>query len=102
MADSERSVALKVGALILVAAGLLIGFIATLGNFSLGGGYRFSVDFDFSGSLQAGAPVKISGIKVGKVERVDFWGGKLDPAVNRRVQVRCTVWVEDRAHDAIR
>src|SRR6185369_10233961 len=100
--DSERSIALKVGALIVVAAALLIGFVVTLGNFSLRGGYRFFVDFDYSGGLQAGAPVKIAGIKVGKVEKVDFWGGRTDPAVHRRVQVRATVWVEERAREAIR
>ena len=37
MADSERSIALKVGALIVVAAALLVGFVVTLGNFSLRG-----------------------------------------------------------------
>ena len=46
--------------------------------------------------------MKIAGIKVGKVEKVDFWGGRLDPAVKRRVQVRVTVWVEERAREAIR
>jgi hypothetical protein len=50
----------------------------------------------------AGAPVKISGIKVGKVEAVDFWGGRVDPATQRRVQVRVRVWVEERAREAIR
>ena len=98
----ERAVEFKVGGLILVAVVLLVGFIVALGNFSFSRGYRFSVDFDYSGNLQAGAPVKISGIKVGKVEEVVFWGGKLDPAVNRRVQVRARVWVEDHAKDAIR
>src|SRR5438874_1555113 len=102
MAGKERAVELKVGALVLVAAGLLVGFIVALGNFSLRGGHRFFVDFDYSGNLQAGAPVKISGIKVGKVEEVAFFGGREDPAVKRRVQVRSTVWVEDTARDAIR
>ena len=98
----ERGMELRVGALIVVAGLLLAGFVVALGNFSLRGGHSFSVDFDFSGNLQTGAPVKISGIKVGKVTDVAFWGGKIDPAVNRRVQVRATVWVEDRVKDAIR
>jgi phospholipid/cholesterol/gamma-HCH transport system substrate-binding protein len=102
MAAKERGMELKVGALIVVAVLLLIGFVVALGNFSLRGGYRFFVDFDFSGSLQPGAPVKISGIKVGKVERVDFWGGRIDPQAKRRVQVRVAVWVDESAREAIR
>jgi phospholipid/cholesterol/gamma-HCH transport system substrate-binding protein len=97
-----RSLQLQVGGLILVAAGLLAGFVVVLGNFSFRGGYRVSVDFDYSGNLQSGAPVKISGMKVGKVEEVAFWGGRIDPAVNRRVQVRANIWVEDSAREAIR
>jgi phospholipid/cholesterol/gamma-HCH transport system substrate-binding protein len=98
----ERGLELKVGALVLVAAALLVGFLVVLGNVSLSSGWRFYVDFDFSGNIQPGAPVKVSGIKVGKVESVDFWGGKMDPQVNRRVQVRLKVWVEDRVKESIR
>src|SRR5437867_13327443 len=101
-AGKERAVELKVGALILVAAALLAGFILALGNFSLRSGHRFFVDFDFSGNLQSGAPVKISGIKVGKVEEVRFLGGQLDPSTGRRVQVRVVAWVEDRVQSAVR
>ena len=47
--------------------------------------------------------MKVSGIKVGKVEDVEFLGGKLDPKIDgKRVQVRVTVWIEDRVRDAIR
>src|SRR5438876_248657 len=102
MAKKERALQLRVGALILVALGLLGGFVVLLGSFSLSGGRRLAVDFDFSGNLQAGAPVKISGIKVGKVEEVAFHGGKLDERVKRRVQVRATVWIEDRARESVR
>jgi phospholipid/cholesterol/gamma-HCH transport system substrate-binding protein len=97
-----RSLELKVGALILVSLGLLAGFVVLLGNFSLRGGYRLNVDFDFSGNLQSGAPVKISGIKVGKVEEVRFLGGQPDPSTGRRVQVRVVAWVEDRVREAVR
>src|SRR4051812_38256302 len=97
-----RSLQLKVGALIVTSLVLLAGFIVLLGNFSLRGGYRISVDFDFSGNLQSGAAVKISGIKVGKVEDVQFMGGALDKESGRRVQVRVIAFVENRAHDAIR
>lgn len=97
-----RGLEFKVGVLIISSAVLLIGFIFTLGNFSLGDGFTLYVDFDYSGNIKPGAPVKVAGIKVGKVEEVAFWGGKMDTARNRRVQVRLEVWVEDRARATIR
>jgi phospholipid/cholesterol/gamma-HCH transport system substrate-binding protein len=97
-----KSLELKVGALILLSVALLGGFVALLGNFSLRGGHRIYVDFDFSGNIQSGAAVKISGIKVGKIEEVRFLGGQLDPQTNRRVQVRIVAWIEDRVKDAVR
>ena len=100
-AARERSLQIRVGALLVVAALLLASFIIVLGGVSFGHGSRLSVDFDFSGALQAGAPVKISGIKVGKVEEVTFLGGQLDERVKRRVQVRATVWLEQRAQPSV-
>jgi len=98
----ERGLEFKVGLLIVVSSVILLGFIFVLGNFSLRSGFNLYVDFDYIGSLQAGAPIKVSGIKVGKVESVEFIGGKLDPKTNRRVQVRVTAWIEDRVRDSIR
>ncbi len=97
-----KSTGFKVGALILTALALLGGFLVLLGNISLGGGYPIYVDYDFSGNLQSGAPVKISGIKVGKVAEVRFMGGQMDAQTGRRVQVRVGLWLEDRAKEAIR
>src|SRR5262245_48030352 len=98
----ERGLEFKVGLLIVGALAILVGFVFVLGNFSLGKGYHIYVDYNFSGNIQPGAPVKVSGIKVGKVQDVEFWGGKLDPKRNRRVQVRLKVWVQDRVKETIR
>jgi phospholipid/cholesterol/gamma-HCH transport system substrate-binding protein len=99
----ERGLEFKVGLLILVSSAILVAFIFVLGNFSLRSGFSIYVDFDYIGSLQPGAPVKVSGIKVGKVSSVDFWGGKTDPRLDgKRVQVRVKVWIEDRVRDSIR
>jgi phospholipid/cholesterol/gamma-HCH transport system substrate-binding protein len=98
----ENDLELKVGALILGALVILGIFFYALGNFSLGPGYVFFVDYRFSGNIQAGAPVKVSGIKVGKIEEVQFLGGKLDEKTGRRVQVRLKVWVQDRVKETIR
>ncbi len=98
----ERGLEFKVGLLILVSSAILLGFIFVLGNFSLRSGFELELDYDYIGSLQPGAPVKVSGIKVGKITDVEFRGGKLDPVLGQRVQVRVTAWVEDRVRDAIR
>lgn len=98
----ERGLEFKVGLLILISTAILVGFIFILGNFSLRSGFEVRLDFDYIGSLQPGAPVKVSGIKVGKVKSVDFLGGAIDPEINQRVQVRVTAWVEDRVRDSIR
>jgi len=99
----ERGLEFKVGVLILISSAILIGFIFVLGNLSLRSGFTIYADFDYIGALQPGAPVKVSGIKVGKVSEVEFFGGKQDPAIGgKRVQVRVTVWVEDRVRDSIR
>jgi len=97
-----RPVALKVGVFLVGAALLLVGFLFLLGNFSLSRGFRVELRFDYSGNLQAGAPVKLSGIKVGKVEQVKFGGGQLDPITHKRVYVVVVAWVEERAKEAIR
>lgn len=96
-----KALELKVGALIVVSLSLLGVFIAVLGGFSLRSGYRLYVDFDFSGNIHSGAAVKLSGIRVGKVEDVRFMGGAFDDKVKRRVQVRLVLEVEDRAREAI-
>lgn len=98
---TKRSIEVKVGLLILVALGLLFGFVVVLGNFSLSRGFSFYVDFDFSGNLQVGAPVKVAGIKVGKVQRVDYLAGKLERASNRRIYVRVEAWVEERVRGTV-
>jgi phospholipid/cholesterol/gamma-HCH transport system substrate-binding protein len=98
----DRGLELKVGILIVAAVAILAAFVFILGNFSLGKGYRLYVDYDFSGNIQPGAPVKVSGIKVGKVEDVEFWGGRIDARTGRRVQVRLKVWVQERVKETIR
>src|SRR5689334_19663987 len=98
----ERGLEWKVGLLILISSAILVGFIFVLGNFSLRSGFSLYVDFDYVGSLQPGAPIKVSGIKVGKVKDVDLRGGAVDPALGKRVQVRVTAWIEDRVQDGIR
>jgi len=99
----ERGLEFKVGLLIAVALAAAGVFIFALGSFSLGSGYTLHVDYNYIGNLQPGAPVKVAGIKVGRVEAIRFLGGKeIDEKTGRRIQVRLDVWVEQKVENTIR
>lgn len=92
MAAGRGSMEVKVGALILVAVALLVAFVLVLGDFRLSRQARIDVDFTNSGDLKTGAPVKITGVTVGKITAVDLWGGRRDPQHgNKQVNVRVTL-----------
>lgn len=90
-----RALELKVGLLIVVALGLLGALLFVLGDFSLGKGFRLSVDFEFTGNLHSGAPVKLAGLKVGKVEGIRFLRPE-ELAPKHRAYVRVGLWLEQR------
>jgi len=64
---NSLSIETRVGAFVLMAVAVLSGFVLVLGDFSLGTGYRLFADFAYTGNLQPGAPVKVSGLRVGRV-----------------------------------
>src|SRR6204780_686477 len=97
----ERSIEVKVGALILVSMVILGGFILVMGGLSFEKTYTVYVDFDNPGGLQTGAAVRIAGVKVGSVKTLEFRGGKLDPRTGRHVLVRADVEIEQRVRDSI-
>lgn len=84
---SARSIEVKVGLLILTAVVLLVGFILIMGGISFEPTYEIIVGFDNPGGLQSGAPVKIAGVKVGKVTTMRFNtdGEKIDPETSALV-----------------
>src|SRR3954465_11186503 len=92
---SPRSIEVKVGMLILTAAGLLAAFIIVMGGINFQPAYSIFVDFDNPGGLQTGAPVKIAGVKVGKITQLAFRGGEV-AAGKREALVRLKVEIEKR------
>jgi phospholipid/cholesterol/gamma-HCH transport system substrate-binding protein len=97
----DRALELKVGAVLLAALLVLGGFVLLLGDVRFDSGKRIYVDYAFSGAVQAGAPVKISGVKVGRVERLEFLGG-VGSGAGEDIQVRLVLFVEDRAQPVLR
>ena len=81
---SPRSIEVKVGILILTATVLLAVFILVMGGINFQPTYSLFVDFDNPGGLQSGAPVKIAGVKVGKITEIQFRGGEAPGATGKR------------------
>ena len=99
---SVRFIGIRITVLILIAGAIIISFLFALGNLSFKETYPITVDFNFSGGIQTGAPVKISGIKVGKVQDVEFIGGTLRDSKGEYIQIRLHVDIENHAREAIR
>lgn len=98
MQESNRSMEIKVGGLILVSAIIIGVLVFLLGDLSCGKYAYLYVDFKDSSNLKTGALVKISGVSVGKVDRVELWGGNPDPEHNKeRVFVRVRLKVSPKA-----
>jgi len=99
---SQRSMEVKVGVLIVVALGLLAGFVVVMGGLSFQPTYTVNVDFDNPGGLKPGAPVRIAGVKIGRVAAVDFRGGKLGvKAGEREPLIRVVASLESQFKDSI-
>ncbi|MBI5609084.1 MAG: MCE family protein [Deltaproteobacteria bacterium] len=98
----EKSIEVKVGALVLVCAALLIGFIFVLGDIGGSSGFQLPIDYNTASDVKPGAPVKIAGVSSGKVTGVEYWGGKLDPKAGRRVTVRVLVDIDPEKGKTLR
>jgi phospholipid/cholesterol/gamma-HCH transport system substrate-binding protein len=99
---NPRSIEVKVGILILTAVGLLAAFILVMGGVNFQPTYAILVDFDNPGGLQSSAPVKIAGVKVGKIDEIQFRGGAIDPKTGKRTKlVRVKIKVEKRYQASI-
>src|SRR5512143_3223596 len=97
----EKAIEVKVGVLILISMAILGAFILVMGGLSFEKTYTVYVDFDNPGGLQSGAPVRVAGVKCGKVSELTFMGGKIDPKTNRRTLVRAKVAIEQRVKESI-
>ncbi|MGZ3699424.1 MAG: MlaD family protein [Bdellovibrionota bacterium] len=67
----------KVGGLILATAVLAVVFAWVIGiQNPFDQSISFFVTYNFAGGIEVGSPVRVSGIKVGKVERIEFFAPK--------------------------
>lgn len=64
----------KVGALVLLSIGLagVFAWLIGVGN-PFQRNLEFYVTYNFAGGIEVGSPVRVSGIKVGRVEKIEFF-----------------------------
>ena len=98
---SQRSMEMKVGGLIVASLVLLIGFVVLLGGLSLQPTFRVFVTFDNPGGLQSGAPVRISGVRIGRVTAIEFRGGEVDEKGKPLPPIRVIADIEEQHRKAI-
>ena len=105
---NDRSLKIRVGALVVVAVAVLAIFIVLLGGFSVGKKKTLHLELTDSGSLLAGAPVKVAGVRAGRVTDVEFLVDReARKSAKRRdkeapVNVRITFVVDAKMAPAIR
>ena len=86
----------KVGLMFLAAAALVVGFAALLGNVQpFARAFELKVAFNFAGGLEVGSPVRVMGIKVGKVRAIDF-------VPNEEVKLLVTITIDKNAWPTVR
>jgi phospholipid/cholesterol/gamma-HCH transport system substrate-binding protein len=101
MTESNGSIEVKVGALVLFAIALLAGFVLVLGDFSFSEGRRLHVEFDNAAGLKPGADVAIAGLNVGQVQSLAFQRHD-DEETGSVVSARATLRVDREHFETIR
>ncbi len=93
MTDRHKT-EIRVGILVLAALAAVTGFILLLGDFHFGTMHRIHADFESTGGIKRGAPVRMIGVSIGKV--VDIGLIKAPAGAPGGVWVRVTAEIPDR------
>src|SRR5580692_9103118 len=89
----ENGLELKVGSFVLMAAIALTFFIISVSDLSIfEKGRHLQVVFGFASGLREAAPVRLAGVEVGLVKKLQVF---VDEADNRKTKVRVNVWIKD-------
>lgn len=92
----------KVGLLFLGVVALVIGFALAIGSFSpFSNSRELIVAYNFAGGLEVGSPVRVMGIKVGRVKSINFKPNFKMPD-GEEVQLLVSVAISKKAWPTIR
>jgi phospholipid/cholesterol/gamma-HCH transport system substrate-binding protein len=92
----------KVGLLFTAAIAMVIVFAWLMGVVNpFSNSYPLYVQYNFAGGLEVGSPVRVMGIKVGKVEAIDFVPDQKD-TVGQEVKLKLKISVSKKAKETLR
>jgi len=93
----------KVGILFLGAMVLVVAFAFALGKFQpFSNSRQLKLAFNFAGGIEVGSPVRVMGIKVGKVRSIDFSPEFKMPDTGEEVKLTITISVDNKAWSSLR
>lgn len=97
----ERRLEIRVGALLLIAVGGAIALLALMGELTLRQKASLGVEFAHTGNVIKGAPVKLGGVPVGRVEDIQLKPNQRD-GNGDPLPVRMELSVSDEAMKSLR
>ncbi len=93
----------KVGILFLVATVLVVVFALALGAIQpFSNSHELRVAYNFAGGIEVGSPVRVMGIKVGKVRSIRFEPEFKMPDTGEEVKLMITISVDKKAWPTVR
>jgi len=101
MSNDESRLELKVGALLAVAVLGGLALLWLMGELHLGSADQIAVDFGHTGNVVKGAPVKLGGFPVGRVEKLELLPSRRD-AQNEPLPVKMTLGISSEALSSLR
>ena len=99
----EKALELRVGLVVLAAIAVLAGFrIGLIGDFHFAKQFPYLRRLQIFGTLaERAAAVKISGVQIGRVDKIEFIGDRMPEDGGERLQTRLTVLIDEKAKNAL-
>lgn len=98
---SQRTIEVRVGILIMLSLAMLAGFIVVMGGVNFEPQYTINVEFDDPGGLKSGAPVKMAGVKIGRINAIEFRSENAKQQSAGEPMIRVVASIETNYKDSI-
>ncbi|HTM46259.1 MAG TPA: MlaD family protein, partial [Polyangiaceae bacterium] len=99
--SSQRTIEVRVGILIMLSLTMLAGFIVIMGGVNFEPQFTVNVDFDNPGGLKTGAPVKLAGVKIGRITSIEFRTQNAVQTKDGEPLIRVVAQIENRYEKSI-